>query len=274
MNLDRTLGLMGLALGIIPYGGLLLRSLTARQPARRFLALNRDHPIDVIVSTNATRPPGAGEARSHTTAIGELRAVAVGARTVLALYKRKKVSVYMSAEYPGRLQDDVLLLGGPLRNEYSKSFLELVNKKYPSAQLVLEAQKHLIGAGGRRFTWDQRSQKGIPHEDLTLLVAASNVWCAEPRQRVVLCAGLSTYGTEGAARFLFQRVLGSPHRLIGSRDAARLRRLLQGPAAAAIVHVIIEQGRMVSCEVYEDACWSASRGGIDKAAMAPATATQ
>ena len=89
-----------------------------------------------------------------------------------------------------------------------------------------------------------------------------------------LVRGLSTYGTEGAARFLFQRVLGSPHRLIGSRDAARLRRLLQGPAAAAIVHVIIEQGRMVSCEVYEDACWSASRGGIDKAAMAPATATQ
>ena len=64
----------------------------------------------------------------------------------------------MSAEYPGRLQDDVLLLGGPLRNEYSKSFLELVNKKYPSAQLVLEAQKHLIGpaGGGSHGTNDLR----------------------------------------------------------------------------------------------------------------------
>lgn len=267
MNLDGVLGLIGVALGIIPYSGMLLRWLTTRSPARRFLALNRDHPIDIIVSTNATRRATAGEARSHTTAIGELRAVAVGARTVLPLYKHKKVSVYMSAEYPGRLQGDVLLLGGPLRNSYSESFLKLVNKKYPSAQLVLDAQACLVGLNGRQFVLDQRPNGGVPQEDLALLVLASDVWNTERHQRVVLCAGLNTYGTEGAARFLFQQLLRS------SRESARLRRLLQGPAAAAIVHVTVEQGRAVHAELHENVRWSADRRHIGKT-ITPAMAEE
>ncbi|MGH3922206.1 MAG: hypothetical protein ACRDTT_04935, partial [Pseudonocardiaceae bacterium] len=58
-------------------------------------------------------------AKTYTTAVGELRAVAVGARTVLPLYKHKKMSVFMSAEYSGHLQADTLILGGPLRNTYA-----------------------------------------------------------------------------------------------------------------------------------------------------------
>jgi hypothetical protein len=250
MNIDRVLGLAGLFLGVIPYAGLLIRWLATQRPARRFLGLHKDHPIEVIVSTNATRPAAPGEAKSHTTAVGELRAVAVGARTVLRLYKRKKVSVYMSAEYPGRLQGDVLLLGGPLRNNYSDRLLELVNRRYPAARLVLDARSRLIGLCGQEQVFDQRLQSGIPREDLALLVIASSPWSTDGRQRVVLCAGLTTYGTEGAARFLFQKVLGT------SRESVRLRRLLSGPAAAALIHVTVESGRAVRAELHDDVYWA------------------
>ena len=251
MNIDRVLGLGGIILGVIPFAGLWIRLLTTRRPARRFLGLDKDRPVEVIVSTSATRQAADGEAKSHTTAVGELRAVAVGARTVLPLYRHKKMSVFMSAEYPGRLQADVLLLGGPLRNRYSETFLDFVNRKYPSAQLTLDARACLIGLGGRQIVFDQRSRKGVPREDLALLVLASDAWSTEAHQRVVLCAGLSTYGTEGAARFLFQRLLGA------SRESVLWRRQLSGQAVAAIVHVMVERGRSLGTELYEDLYWSA-----------------
>jgi hypothetical protein len=262
MNLDMTFGLVGLALGLIPYLGLVGRWLTRRRPARRFLGLHKDHAIHVIVSTNAMREAAPGEARAYTTAIGELRAVAVGARRVLPLYKDKKVSAYMSEDYAGRLQADVLLVGGPFRNRYSKSFLRLVNQKHPAAQLVLDAQSSLIGLGGSQFVFDQHLDDGVPTEDLALLVIASDVWSTEAHQRVILCAGLSTYGTEGAARFLFERVLAA------SRSSARLRRLLSGSAAAALVHVDVEQGRAVNAELYKDMYWSVKGQNVDAAVQA------
>lgn len=262
MDLEGILGVIGLVVAVAPYVGWLVRWAAARRPARHFLSLNKDHPIEVIVSTNATQRAAAGDARSYTTAIGELRAVAVGARTVLPLYKRKKVSVYMSEEYPGRLQGDILLLGGPLRNKYSESFLKLFNRRYPGAQLLLEADARRIGLGERDVVFDQRRQGGVPREDLALLVVATGIWSFGASQRVVVCAGLSTYGTEGAARFLFQEVLRP------SVEGRRLRRLLSGSAAAAIVHVTVEKGRAVRTELLEDLHWAASTPAIRPAADA------
>jgi hypothetical protein len=255
MTFDRTLGLIGLALALIPNIGLVWYWLTRRRPARRFLALDRNRPIDVIVSTNAVRAAAPGEAKANNTAIGELRAVALGARRVLPLYGRQKnVTAYMSKDYAGRLQTDLLLVGGPLRNEWSKSFMEKFNERYPTAQLVLDAGSNLIGLGARRVEFDQRLEHGVPKRDLALLVIDSRVWNTEANQRVILCAGLSTYGTEGAARFLFERVLGA------SRSSAQLRRLLSGSVAAALVHVDVQNGRAVRTDLYQDTYWSVRAG--------------
>ncbi len=253
MNFDRVLGVTGWIFGIAPYVALLIRWGATRRPAHRLLQLHRDRPIEVIVSTSGTKQASPGEAKSYTTAIGELRAIAVGARTILRLYKHKKPSMYMSEEYSGRLEGDVLLLGGPLRNSYSQRLLDLVNKKYPSAGLMLETRQNLIGVAGQQFNFDQGMQKGIPQRDLALLLIVSNPWDQDRRQRLVLCAGLSTYGTEGAARFLFQKVLGA------SREAAHLRRLLSGRAAAALVHVTLEHGRVLRTELHQGIYWSAER---------------
>jgi hypothetical protein len=254
MDVNQILGPVGLLLAVFPYGALLVRWAATRRPARRFLRLHHERRgVEVIVSTSATRLASPGEAKTYTTAVGELRAIAVGARTILGLYKRKKVSVFMSDEYQGRLQDDVLLLGGPLRNGFSGRLLDHLNRRYPSAQLVLDAPSQLIGVGGRTFEFDQQQEDGVPQEDLALLVLATAPWSNDDRQRVVLCAGLSTYGTEGAARFLFQQLLGS------SSESRRLRHLLSDEFAAAVIHVTVERRQAVRAELYEDAYWSTRR---------------
>jgi hypothetical protein len=253
MNVDRLLGLSGLLLGVVPYLALAFRWRLSRHPARTFLGLGKDQPVEVIVSTNSTRAATAGEARAFTTAIGELRSVAVGARTVLRLYKRKKVSVFMSAEYPGRLQADTLIVGGPLRNSYAQRFLDYVNDTYPDAQLQLDAPAGVIGVGGRTIAFDQRRDGGIPREDLALLVLATVPGNDGSSQRFVFCAGLSTYGTEGAARLLFQQVL-SP-----TREGVRLRRLLSGSITAVAVQVWIEGRQVIRTELRDDYRWSAAK---------------
>jgi hypothetical protein len=228
----------------------LLRWRLRRRPVRAFLGLTPDSPVEVIVSTNATRAAAAGEARTHMTAIGELRSVAVGARTVLPLYPEKKVSVFMSEEYPGRLQNDTLIMGGPLRNRYAERFLGYVNETYPEAGLLLDAPTARIGIEGQGIHFDQRRANGLPREDLALLVLAKVPGSDGEHRRYVFCAGLSTYGTEGAARFFFQRVL-SP-----SRDGVRLRRVLSGACVAAVVRVWIDGRQVIRTELHEDHIWS------------------
>ena len=251
MDFERLVGLVGLGIGLAPYGAFLLRWIAKRRPARAFLGLHHDQPVEVIVSTNTTRAATPGEAKTYTTAVGELRAVAVGARTVLPLYKHKKMSVFMSAEYPGRLQADTLILGGPLRNTYAGRLIDYINRQYPSARLHLDARANEIGVGGDPIQFNQRREGGVLREDLALLVLA-NVPNHESRdQRFVLCAGLSTYGTEGAARLLFQRVIAS------STDAVRMRRLLTGRAAAAVVHVHVASRQVIRTELMEQYCWTA-----------------
>lgn len=251
MNVDRLLGLFGLLLGVLPYSALGLRWVTARRPARAFLRLG-DGPVEVIVSTNSSRPAAAGEARTFTTAVGELRSVAVGARTVVPLYKAKKVSVFMSTEYAGRLQADTVIIGGPLRNSVAQRLLDYVNRTYPDAQLRLDAPAGVIGVGGRTEHFDQHRDAGIPREDLALLVLATVPGAENPAQRFVLCAGLSTYGTEGAARLMFQRALAP------TREGVRLRHLLSGAVAAAVVHVWVEGRQVIRTELVEGWRWSAA----------------
>jgi len=267
VDFDRLLGLIGLVVGVAPYGALVLRWAAARRPARSFLGLNRTQPVEVIVSTNASKAAGAGEAKTFMTAVGELRAVAVGARTVLPLYKRKKVSVFMSEEYPGRLQADTLILGGPLRNKYAQRLIDYLNRGYPEACLHLDALASEIGIGGKVLRFDQHREGGVPQEDLALLLLARVQGQDGTEQRFVLCAGLSTYGTEGAARFLFQRIMKS------TPEAVRLRRLLDGKVAAGIVHVHIQARQVIRTELLEETCWSTDRRANLASGRRPATAS-
>jgi hypothetical protein len=248
MNSSNVLGAMGVIVGLLPYGSVLRRLLTGRR-TRRLLRLNAGD-LDAVLSTNEE---GGGPARPYSTAVGELRGIAVATRAVHDAYGRKKISPHLSREFPGYPDGDLLLLGGPCRNALSGRFLDDMNRRYPSAGLELDAATGTIGLAGRRFVLDRRGHDSPPAEsqtgeDLGLIVLAP--W-SHHGQRVLLCAGLSTYGTEGAARFLFQDVLPP------CGHNAEIRRALSAPAAAVVVHVEVRHGRAWRPRIHQDAYWSA-----------------
>jgi hypothetical protein len=243
MNSSNMLGAMGVIVGLLPYGSVLRRLLIGGR-TRRLLRLNVGD-LDAVLSTNEET---GGPARPYSTAVGELRGIAVATRAVHDAYGRKKISPHLSREFPGYPDGDLLLLGGPCRNALSGRFLADMNRRYPSARLELDATAGTIGLAGRRFVLERGGHDGPQAEDLALVVLAP--W-SHHGQRVVLCAGLSTYGTEGAARFLFQDVLPP------CGHNAQIRRALSAPAAAVVVQVEVRHGRAWRPRIHQDAYWSA-----------------
>ncbi|MFL6073214.1 MAG: hypothetical protein ACJ73S_07415 [Mycobacteriales bacterium] len=239
MNSSNVLGAMGVIVGLLPYGSALRRLLVGGRTRRLLRLAGGD--LDAVLSTNS-EPDG-----PHTTAVGELRGIAVATRAVHDAYGRKRIAPHLSHEFRGYPDGDLLLLGGPSRNALSARFLADLNLRYPSARLDVDTATGTIGLAGRRFALD--GDGGTPREDLGLVVLAR--WSGHGR-RVLFCAGLSTYGTEGAARYLFQDVLPP------CGHNAQIRRALSAPAAAVVVHVEVRHGRAWRPRIHSDAFWSAA----------------
>jgi hypothetical protein len=251
VTLDRMIGVAGLALPflIIPLGGLLLRWILATLGARRLLGLQRQGRIDVVATTNHTAPQARGEADAPLTAVGELRAIAVASRAVARYYRKKEMSLFLSKEYSVRPEGDVLLLGGPLKNEYTSGFLERFNLDHPHARVELDAEERLIRLGDFEIRgFDQRNtREGVPRRDIGIVLLSS--WTDESRQRVMLCAGLTTYGTEAAARFLFEEVLKKTKR------ARAVRRAMRRSPVIAVIQADIVARQVIRSRLHDGLVW-------------------
>lgn len=251
MSVDRMIGVAGLALPfiIIPLGTLLLQWIFATRPARRVLGLQRKGRIDVVATTNHTAPPAPGEADAPLTAVGELRAIAVASRAVARYYPKKEMSLFMSKEYSVRPEGDVLLLGGPLKNEYTSGFLERFNLDHPDARVELDAEQHLLRLGDFELRgFDQRNtREGVPRRDIGIVLLSS--WTDDSPQRVILCAGLTTYGTEAAARFLFEDVLKKTKR------ARTVRRAMRKSPVIAVIQADIVARQVIRARLHDDLVW-------------------
>ena len=258
MTLDRALSLAGLVLTfvVVPLGGLTLRWLFATRPARRLLGLQRHTRIEVVTTTSATAPQGPGEADALLTAIGELRGIAVASRTMAKHYRKKKISYFMSDEYSVRPEGDLLLLGGPLKNQYSRGFLDRFNFDHPETKIELDALDRVVRIGPIDLgEFDQHyTPERVPRRDLGIVLLSS--WTYDSPQRVILCAGLTTYGTEAAARFLFEEVLKK------TKQASRLRRAMRHAPSIAVVVADIVGRQVIQTRLYEDCLWSFDHGSF------------
>jgi hypothetical protein len=200
--------------------------LLQRLPARHLLGLSPHSKLDIVVTTNATQRQTAGVADAYLTAVGEARGVAEVARVVARSYHKKAINVCISREYPGNPEGDILLLGGPRRNEWSKHFLRQFNESF-GTEVDVDAEGRSLRLGTVLVEqFDQQIQGGVPTEDIGFVVIAP--WEPSSKRRAILCAGLSTYGTEAAARFIFRDLLQN------KRAARRFVRLVRKNEACVI----------------------------------------
>jgi hypothetical protein len=246
MSLDTiafVIGLLGL-LGLIPLAVSAGEWLLDRRRVRRVLRLHNRGHLDVVVTTNHVQPYEAGVAKAYLTAVGEARGIAALSRVLMRHYRKKNVDITVSVDYGGQPTGDVILLGGPLRNEWSRNFLRRLKDNYGvDIEILAEDSRIRIGEFDSG-TFDQELEDDIPKRDLGVVILAP--WFQNDEHRVVMCAGLSTYGTEAAARFIF---VDLPKNKPENRRIARCLRNQQ--VAVICIYTEIGAGRVQTTAIYK-----------------------
>jgi hypothetical protein len=251
MTLSDILGIVATAApAVAAAAGVVGRWLFRTRPARRVLGLQRQGRIDVVATTNHTTRQKPGHAHAHLTAVGELRAIAVASRAVARYYRKKRMSLFLSEEYSIRPEGDLLLLGGPINNAYARGLLDRFNYDHPELAIELDAAGCFLQVGEVVVDkFEQRyTDKGIPRRDLGLVLLSS--WTEDTPQRVILCAGFTTYGTEAAARFLFQLATG------GAGSLGEIRRAMRHSPVVAVVEADIVAAQVVRARLYQSMLWT------------------
>jgi hypothetical protein len=237
------IGLVSL-IGVIPVVQVWFEWISRLIPARLLVAFKNRSAVDIILTTSSYDASrlGASVVRA-TTGIGQVQGVSLLSRFLGAAYKRKKTYISISKSTSVRPDKDLILLGGPSKNEYSLRFLEKLVAEVPSLGLMVDDDASRIEVAGNTYDiGNLRIENGFPQKDIALVVVWKNPFASEPA-RAIYCAGMTSYGTSGAATWLFHDVLMS--------SGSRMRKLVQkvglcSPSFLVVLEVDVVNGAVAA----------------------------
>ncbi|MFE0253265.1 hypothetical protein [Streptomyces sp. NPDC059010] len=195
---------------------------------RHILQFTRASPIDLVLTTSAVTEAIHGAPASRPlTGYGQVRAVASCAGVLASLYPRKDVYIHLSGFIRNRLDRDLVILGGPAKNEAARAMLEDLALHHEMADFVFDDIDDTLRIdlqNGQPFSVESFTPgivNGYPGRDCGLVIATFHRGQGGRYHRRILCAGFTTYGTYVAAEYLFGDLIKiSPRRLsnmVGSR---------------------------------------------------------
>lgn len=179
-----------------------------RLPRRRLWRLT--NPSTLVVCAAASTVTDTGVYNRPATGIGQVRALAIAVRSLGKAYSHSMdiKNIYLSSEnLQDRLEEDVLLLGGPKTNQVTAHFLELMNDIQPVMQFanpdrIVWREKKVgdqwIDAGALEYSSEVVHRKVI--KDYGLIMRVSSPFTSQDRT-VVLLSGGHTYGMVAAAKY-------------------------------------------------------------------------
>jgi predicted RNA-binding Zn-ribbon protein involved in translation (DUF1610 family) len=177
-------------------------------PARRFLGFDNKSKLDVIVTTSSITESSKGaKVIRTTTGIGQVQGVSNLARFFGKCFRKKEINISMSKAVHFRPINDLILLGGPAKNEFSSHFIKKLSKEAPDLKLMVDDEKGIVTVNGKKFQFDHHNiQDGIPSKDIGLVVIWKNPF-SSLKKRAIYCAGFTSYGTSGCSMWLFEDIL-------------------------------------------------------------------
>ncbi|MFJ3416559.1 hypothetical protein ACOB87_16815 [Streptomyces sp. YS-B37] len=223
------------------------------QRGRHFLQFTSARPIDLVLTTSAVNEAIHGLPASRPlTGYGQVRAVASCAGVLASLYPRKDVLIHLSGFIRNRLDRDLVILGGPAKNEAARAMLEDLALQHDITDFVFDDinDKLKIELRNRQpFSIDSfapQISNGYPAKDYGLIVASFHRGQGGKHYRRILCAGFTTYGTFVAAEYLFGDLIKmSGRRLAKSMGAGRIKRRF---CFVAVVSARFSQGECIEIQ--------------------------
>lgn len=204
MSISFILGAIG-AIGALPvlYKG--IQFVRSRSAARRLLRLQTTSQVDIVVTTSSEAVSEEGyQVRRPMTGVGQIAGTAAFARAAGHFYPNVKLTPHLSTAISNTLENDLVILGGPLRNVIAGRFLASVSKKIP---LLFDDEAGAVRLGDYHVSdYEFSTRDEIPDSDICLIVCWKNPF-TESKRRAIMCAGMSSYGTAAGTDYLFRYLL-------------------------------------------------------------------
>jgi hypothetical protein len=222
----------------------------------RVLGLGSNRLDVVLTSSRQKDDPDVGFARP-TTGRGSVQAFGAVVRSVGRYYRRLPVKVQFSSRVDGRLDADLVCIGGPRANEVTASIL--ASDQVRGVLLRFDDLHRCLTVGTTVIEdYDLGSVDGVPSRDIGMLLICRSPFTVRPR-RALVCCGFTSYGTAGTADWFFGDVLtDSWHRPLARRFGIPRWRLEPGACFVAVLEFQISHGtvigeRVLSSRLYHPA---------------------
>lgn len=195
-------GIIGTASTLI----LLYERAIRRMGARRLIGFDASSSVDVVCTTgDESRSRYGSSATLRALAPeGELQALGAVSNSLGRWYPRTEMSLQMSDRSTRKLDRDLVLIGGPAGNRCSA---EVLSQEPLEGLIHIDAStSSLTVCSFQANGYDHRLANGRPQRDLGLILCARNPWSRQGKRRLIILAGLTTYGTGAAADYLFDNI--------------------------------------------------------------------
>jgi len=204
--------------------------------------------VHVVLTSSGRKEARAQGIARPTTGIGSVVGLGAVAQGLGRHYRRLLVDVDLSAQVDGRLNGDLVTLGGPRRNVVTALILNRILDARTDRPIVsFDDITNSLTVGAFVVT-DHRLGTLTDGSvgDVAVVVRAPNPYSGDGG-RVVVCCGFSSHGTGGAARWLFEDALDRQTRLWRRRGhAAVLPHVENDRADVVVLEVQIVDGRAVA----------------------------
>jgi hypothetical protein len=203
------IGLVVGLVGLVPTVILAREYLRERVPLRRVLDLRSKAGVEFLITTSAAGISSVGPAdgpRAWRELIpsGDLAGVAELFGLMVRVYPGRDLLITPSMRPQGDRRRDQIVVGGPVHNRYTS---QLVCGDMTSASsdtpIVFDADRRYIRLGDTELgpDLDLCFEGDVPQLEYCL-VLLSSIQRLGTQQRVIVAAGLTTYGTHAAAHFV------------------------------------------------------------------------
>ena len=193
----------------LPIGALLAfigYFIQVRLPRRRLWQLG--NPANLVGCAATSTTTNTGVYHRPATGIGQVRALVLATRSLNHAYQRKMDfnNILLSIDHlQERIENDLLLLGGPKNNQVTERFLKTISREQPALQVDSKIVWRIHRTRGQ---WSNQGalvyEGGATNRHITtdygLIVRTQNPFTSRHRT-AILFSGSHTYGTVAAAKF-------------------------------------------------------------------------
>jgi hypothetical protein len=189
-----------------------------RHPRRRLWHLH--DPGNLVICAANSTTTDTGVYQRPATGIGQVRAIALAIESLSHAYRKNLAirNILLSTDHvQERIENDLLIVGGPKNNRVAEKFLDLLADEQPAIQIGTVITWRKTRLAGRWMndaavtTYDGQAIEQQVVKDYGLIIRCQNPFTSRNRT-AILFSGSHTYGTVAAAKYFtddMQRQIGT-----------------------------------------------------------------